>query len=70
MTRKQLRNLAKEVYQCESIHADPSSSEEEKYQAEVRLMKLTKQIMCLKNGLDILSQIDELVIQLAEQNVI
>lgn len=68
MTRKQVRKLANQVYQCELVHNNASSSNEEKLQAERRIIQITKQVMCLKDGLDILSQIDELVIELASKN--
>lgn len=68
MTRKQMKNLAKEVYNCEMIHEDASSSKEEKIRAEKRLMQLTNQIMALKDGISILLEIDVLVQELASKN--
>lgn len=64
MTRKQMKKLANQVYQCELIHWDENSSEEEKRDADNRVMKLTQQIMALHDGMNILLEIDELVQQL------
>lgn len=61
MTRKQMKNLAKEIYKCEIIHEDDSSSREDKIRAENRLLQLTNQIMSLKNGFNIMLEIDTLV---------
>lgn len=61
MTRKQMNKLAQEIYQCELIHQNESSSKEEKAHAENRMMQLTKQIMCLPNGINVLMEIDAIV---------
>lgn len=63
-----MKDLAKEIYRCETIHEDASSSKEDKIRAEKRLMQLTNQIMALKDGISILLEIDVLVQELASKN--
>lgn len=67
MTRKQMKKLAKELYQCERIHQNESSSKEEKSRAENRIMQITNQIMALNDGINILLEIDVMVQDLATQ---
>lgn len=68
MTRKQMKKLAKELYQCEQIHQNESSSKEEKSRAENRIMQITNQIMALNDGINILLEIDVMVQDLATQH--
>lgn len=67
MTRKQMKKLAKELYQCEQIHQNESSSKEEKSRAENRIMQITNWIMALNDGINILLEIDVMVQDLATQ---
>lgn len=67
MTRKQMKKLAKELYQCEQIHQNESSSKEEKSRTENRIMQITNQIMALNDGINILLEIDVMVQDLATQ---
>ena len=67
MTRKQMKKLAKELYQCEQIYQNESSSKEEKSRAENRIMQITNQIMALNDGINILLEIDVMVQDLATQ---
>lgn len=67
MTRKQMKKLAKKLYQCEQIHQNESSSKEEKSRAENRIMQITNQIMALNDGINILLEIDVMVQDLATQ---
>lgn len=67
MTRKQMKKLAKELYQCEQIHQNESPSKEEKSRAENRIMQITNQIMALNDGINILLEIDVMVQDLATQ---
>lgn len=67
MTRKQMKKLAKELYQCEQIHQNESSLKEEKSRAENRIMQITNQIMALNDGINILLEIDVMVQDLATQ---
>ena len=67
MTRKQMKKLAQELYQCEQIHQNESSSKEEKSRAENRIMQITNQIMALNDGINILLEIDVMVQDLATQ---
>lgn len=67
MTRKQMKKLAKELYQCEQIHQNESSSKEEKSRAGNRIMQITNQIMALNDGINILLEIDVMVQDLATQ---
>ena len=61
MTKKQMKKFAEEIYKNELIHQDPNSSKAEKTKAEEKIMSLTNQIMSEAHGLDILSEIDELI---------
>ena len=61
MTRKQIRKLANQISELELIHKNPDSSKEEKAQAERQIIQLSGMLACLPNGLDIMSEIDELV---------
>ena len=68
MTRKQMKTLAKELYDCECIHQNETSSKEEKARADNRIIQLTNQIMALHDGLNIMLEIDVMVQGLANQN--
>lgn len=68
MTRKQMKKLAKELYDCELIHSDNSSSLEEKSRAENRVIQITNSVMALKDGINILLEIDGMVQQLVTKN--
>lgn len=61
MTRKQMKKLAKEIYECELIHQNESSSKEEKTRAEDRIMQISNQVMMLHDGMNTMLQIDEIV---------
>lgn len=61
MTRKQIKKLAEEIYQCELIHRDENSSKEDKINAENRILQLTNQVMALPDGINVLLEIDALV---------
>lgn len=65
MTRKQMKKLAKELYQCEQIHQNETSSKEEKSRADNRIMQITNQIMSLSDGINIMLEIDTMVQDLA-----
>lgn len=67
MTRKQMKKIAQEIYKCDQIHADANSSMEEKSRAECRIMQLSKQIMALKDGINVMLEIDTIIQQLAEK---
>ena len=41
MTRKQMKKLAREIYQCELIHSSETTTKEEKLRAENRLIQIT-----------------------------
>ena len=66
MTQKAMKKLAQEIYQCELIHENPNSSVEEKSRVESRIMQITKQIMAMKNGINIMLEVDELVQKLLD----
>lgn len=68
MTRKQMKKLAKELYECELIHQDDSSPKEEKARADSRVMQITNQIMALHDGINIMLEIDVMVQDLASKN--
>lgn len=65
MTRKQMKKLAKEIYQCELIHENKNSSMEEKNRAEGRIIQITNQILALPDGFNTMLEIDLLVQQMA-----
>lgn len=65
MTRKQIKKLAKELYECEQIHQNESSSKEEKSRADNRIIQITNQIMALNDGINIMLEIDTMVQDLA-----
>lgn len=56
-----MKKLAKEIYECELIHEDESSSKEEKSRAEDRIMQLSNQVMALHDGINIMLEIDLIV---------
>lgn len=68
MTRKQMKKLALELYKCEQIHQDESSSKEEKSRADSRIMQLTNQIMALNDGINIMLEIDTMIQGLVKRN--
>lgn len=61
MTRKQMKKIAEEIYQCELIHQDENASKEEIARAEDRILQLTNQVMELPDGVNALLEIDALV---------
>ena len=65
MTRKQMKKFAKELYECEQIHQNESSSKEEKSRADNRIIQITNQIMALNDGINIMLEIDTMVQDLA-----
>lgn len=67
MTRKQMRKLAKEIYDCELVHSSETSSTEEKSQAERRIMQLTNQIAALPDGINVMLEVDIMVQQMASK---
>lgn len=67
MTRKQMRKLAKEIYDCELVHSSKTSSTEKKSQAERRIMQLTNQIAALPDGINVMLEVDIMVQQMASK---
>ena len=65
MTRKQMKKLVQELYKCEQIHQNGTSSKEEKSRADNRIMQITNQIMSLSDGINIMLEIDTMVQDLA-----
>ena len=61
MTRKQMKKLAKQLYEQELIHQNPNSSKEEKNKAEDKIMQLTNYVMCLPDGFNIFCEIDIII---------
>lgn len=68
MTQKQMKKLAKELYNCELIHQDPNSSKEEKSRADSRIIQITNQVMTLKDGINIMLEIDNIIQSMASEN--
>lgn len=68
MTRKQMKKLAKEIYDCELIHSSKTSSTEEKSRAEKRIMSLTNQIAALPDGINIMLEVDTFIQQMASKD--
>lgn len=67
MTRKQMKKLAQQIYDNELIHENASSSQEEKSRAEKKIMQLTSQIMSMKDGINIMLEVDVMVQELANK---
>lgn len=67
MTRKQMKKLAKEIYDCELVHSSETSSTEEKSRAERRIIQLTNQIAALPDGINIMLEVDIMVQQMASK---
>lgn len=67
MTRKQMRKLAKEVYDCELIHQSETASEEEKLRADNRVMQIARWVAALKNGPSALLEIDVMVQEIRDK---
>lgn len=67
MTRKQMKKLAKEIYDCELVHSSEISSTEEKSRAERRIIQLTNQIAALPDGINIMLEVDIMVQQMASK---
>lgn len=67
MTHKQMKKYAQEIYECDLIHDNQSSTQEEKTRAANRIMQISRQIMCLKDGLTIMLEIDSMVQSLMEK---
>lgn len=68
MTKKQMKKLAKEIVECELIHADEATSKEEKLRAENRIMQLTNWIMAFPNGVSTMLEIDSMAQQIMDKN--
>lgn len=67
MTRKQMKKLAKEIYDCEMIHSNESSSKEDKSRATNRIMQITNQIMALHDGINVMLEVDVMVQEMASK---
>ena len=65
MTRKQIRKLADQIFKLELIHRNPSSSKEEKTQAESQIIQLSHMFEQIPGGIEAMFEVDELV----QQNV-
>lgn len=63
MTKKQIQKLADQIVEQELIHRNPSSTKEEKSQAENRIIQLSGMLACLPNGLELMTEIDYIVQQ-------
>ena len=61
MTKKQMKKVAQEIAAYEKIHSDPSSTEEEKKNAENSILYLTNRIFTAPNGLELMTEIDDLI---------
>ena len=61
MTKKQMKKVAQEIAAYEKIHSDPSSTEEEKKNAENNILYLTNRIFTAPNGLELMTEIDDLI---------
>lgn len=68
MNKKEMKKLALQIYQCELIHDDPSSTQEEISQAEQKIMELTNKICSAKDGINVMLEIDIMVQELVEKN--
>ena len=69
MTKKQIKKLVNQLVEQELIHADPSSTKEQKSQAENRIIQLSGMLACLPNGLELMTEIDFMIQEkLADKN--
>lgn len=69
MTKKQIKKLVNQLVAQELIHSDPSSTKEQKSQAENRIIQLSGMLACLPNGLDLMTEIDFMIQEkLADKN--
>ena len=64
MKRKEIKNLAKKIYQQELILQNPNSSSKEKQQAEIEIIRLSG---CVNNINDMM-QLDEAIQDLLLKN--
>lgn len=69
MTRKQKKQLAQELFKYEQIHSSPSSTREEKANAESQILQISNKIAA-ENSLTLMMEIDTYVqeLMLKEQN--
>ena len=63
MTKKELKNLAKQIAECERV-IQTSEDKDERRQAEERIMKITRTVRNFED----LSKIDELAMKILEKN--
>lgn len=68
MNKKQMKKFAQEIHKYELIHQDPSSSSEQKSQAEKKIMELTNKICSSKDGMIDMLEIDEMIQELTNKN--
>lgn len=61
MTKKQIKKFVDQIVEQELIHRDPSSTKEQKSQAENRIIQISGMLACLPNGLELMTEIDLLV---------
>lgn len=67
MTRKQMKKMAQEIFNQELIHQNESSTQEQKAQAEQKIMELTNKICSSKDGLKDMLEIDIMIQELAQK---
>lgn len=60
MTRKQMRKVAQEIATQNKAY-EAATTQEERTAAEQRIFSITKQILSLPHGLEVLGEIDALV---------
>ncbi|MCM1324790.1 MAG: hypothetical protein NC218_11800 [Acetobacter sp.] len=60
MTKKQMRKLAQEIATQNKAY-ETAKTQEEQAAAEQRIFSITKQVLSLPHGLEILGEIDSLV---------
>lgn len=63
MTKKELKNLAKQIAECERV-IQTSEDKDERRQAEELIMKITRTVRNFED----LSKIDELAMKILEKN--
>ena len=68
MKRKQIKKLASEIAGCELIRSKESSSKEEITRAEHRILQITNLVLCLPDGINVMSEIDTEVQRLLTEN--
>lgn len=67
MNKKQIYKIADKIIELEKIVSDTSESEERRARAEKEISKYAGMIICLPDGLAVMSEIDEIILKRLEK---